>query len=82
MIKENVFIFPNDLSGRLGSKQDLYNILDIDRKGSFNLNDIVGIFSPPYEKWPTSFLRDIFTKKKLVRLQLLFTCLIDIYYRA
>ena len=50
MIKENVFVFPNDLSGRLGSKQFLYNILDIDHKGSFNQNDIVGIFLPSYKK--------------------------------
>ena len=36
MSKENVFVSPNDLSRRLGSKQDLYTILDVDRKSMLN----------------------------------------------
>ena len=36
MSNEDVFVSPNDLSGRLGSKQDLYTILDVDRKPMLN----------------------------------------------
>ena len=35
MSKENIFVSPKDLSGRLGTKQNLYKILEIDRKTSF-----------------------------------------------
>ena len=66
MNQENFFVSPNDLSGRLDTKENLYQILDVDVEYHiFNL-DLVGLVLHPYDKWSTSFLRGIFAKKKLV----------------
>ena len=55
MIIDNFFVSQNYMSEKLGSKQNLYKILDIDHKASFNQNKIVEIFLPPYEKLSISF---------------------------
>ena len=63
---ENTFISPTDLSGRLGTKRNLYNILFIDGKLSWITLALVGLYLPPFEKCPTFFLKELFAKRKLV----------------
>ena len=63
---ENTFISPTDLSGRLGTKRNLYDILCVDSKKAWFQLILVGLYLPPFDKCPTFFLKEIFAKRKLV----------------
>ena len=63
---ENKFVAAEDLTSKLGSKKCLYEILNKDRKASeFHLT-IVGLYLPPYKRWPVSFMKQILSKEKKV----------------
>ena len=63
---ENKYVSPEDLSFKLGSKENLYKILTIDCRQYFIIYTLVNLYLPPYEKCTTSFMKDILSKKKLV----------------
>ena len=62
----NKYIAPEDISGKLGSKQNLYEILALDCKYWFHYFCLVGLYLPPYDKWTVEFLKQLLSKKKLV----------------
>ena len=59
-------IAPNAISGKLGYKEHLYEVMSIDCKSKLIMFGLVGIYLPSYDKWTTAFMRDILSKKKSV----------------
>ena len=59
-------IASNAISGKLGNKEHLYEVVSIDCKSKLTMFGLVGIYLPSYDKWTTAFMRDILSKKKSV----------------
>ena len=68
---ENTFVSPTDLSGRLGTKRNLYDILSIDGKLISIRLALVGLYLPPFERCPTFFLKELLAKRKLVSIHII-----------
>ena len=66
----NKFIVLEEVSYKFGNKKNLYTILAVDRKQMYRINTIVGFFLPQYDRCPLGFIKDILSKKKLVRTKL------------
>ena len=65
MNQRNLFVSPNSLSGRLGIKDNLYQILDVDLKTKYIQFRFSGTSLPSYDNDQYHFLGDTFAKKKL-----------------
>ena len=63
---DNKFVAPEDISGKMGNKKNLYEVLKVDRKNYYYIAILVGLFLPPYEKCSTDFLKDLLAKRKPV----------------
>ena len=55
-----------DLQSKFKSKEDLYNLLSVDRKPIAFYFDLVQYHLPPYEKYPIHFMRDVLAGEKQV----------------
>ena len=56
-------VLPEDLRRKFHSKQELYNLLAIDRKLK-SQNYLVQYWMPPFDKWPMHFLRKVLSGEK------------------
>ena len=63
---ETVFIPPENLSGKYGSKKNIYDVITIDCEWTNLLLPLVRRYLPPYSKCPVSFIKDVISKKKEV----------------
>ena len=63
---ETVFIPPENLAGKYGSKKSLYDVITIDCEWTNLLLPLVRRYLPPYSKCPVSFIKDVISKKKEV----------------
>ena len=61
-------IAPEELAVYFGSKQDMYQVFTIDRKQISLIMKYSWDYLPGYLAWPTEFLRDLWSKKKKVKL--------------
>ena len=68
---ENIFVSPTDLSGPLGTKRNLYDILFIDGKFISIRLALVELYLPPFERCLTFFLKELLAKRKLVSLHII-----------
>ena len=68
---EKKYIAAEDISFKLGSKKNLYDLIKVDCKFILKYNDlkIVNFVLPPYKKWLIEFIKKILAKKKLVSFQ-------------
>ena len=61
---DNKFVAPEDISGKMGNKKNLYEVFKADRKYYYYIAILVGLFLPPYEKCSTDFLKDLLPMRK------------------
>ena len=61
------FVAPEELKGVFNSKEDLYNLLTLDRKPVNNKFSSVNYFLPSLHKWSMHNLRDVLSGKKKVQ---------------
>ena len=62
---EKVKVTPEDLQSKFKSKEDLYDLLSLDRK-IFIVYALVQYHLPPDEKWPIHFLLEVLSGDKQV----------------
>ena len=62
------FVAPEDISSKMRDKSNLYELLRVDCNFHNHTTLLVGLFLPLYEKCPTTFLKELLVKKKLVRI--------------
>ena len=68
---EKKYIVAEDISFKLGSKKNLYDLIKVHCKFILKYNElkIVNFVLPPYKKWSIEFIKKILAKKKLVSFQ-------------
>ena len=63
---EKKYVASEDISEKLGRKENLYNMITFDCRLFYLELALVGLFMPPLNKCSLDFLKDILSKKKPV----------------